>query len=119
MTPEQLTWTDKDWAIHMNCPVQEVPSIRTFITENFFPAVEHNEFTGKYSFVMTKMDTSYAGTQRIMQILSCTDTFPTFEAARTHANNEVISKLELTKFWASALHVPTRALQILHIEKQK
>ena len=47
MTPEQLTWTDKDWAIHMNCPVQEIPSIRTFIMGNFFPAIEHNEFTGK------------------------------------------------------------------------
>ncbi|MDW2994715.1 MAG: hypothetical protein R8N24_01660 [Alphaproteobacteria bacterium] len=64
MTPEQLNWTDEQWAIHMGCPVQDVPSIRT------------------------------------------------------HANNEVIPKLELSKFWSNALYIPQRALQMLHVQER-
>ena len=25
MTPEQLTWTDEQWAVHLGCAAQQVP----------------------------------------------------------------------------------------------
>ena len=53
MKPEQLTWTDEQWAAHMDCPVQEVPSIRKYMTENFFPAIACNKETGEYYFAMS------------------------------------------------------------------
>ena len=76
MTPEQLNWTDEQWAIHMGCPVQDVPMV------------------------------------------SDKKVFSDVESARTHANNEVIPKLELSKFWSNALYIPQRALQMLHVQER-
>jgi hypothetical protein len=118
MTPEQLNWTDKQWAIHMGCPVQEVPSIRTYVHANFFPVIEQDKDTKAFNFLMTEMATSIAGTRRVMPKVSDEKSFSDFESARTHANNEVIPKLELTKFWSDALYIPQRALQMLHIRER-
>ena len=118
MTPEQLNWTDKQWAIHMGCPVQEVPSIRTYVHANFFPVIEQDKDTKAFNFLMTEMATSIAGTRRVMPMVSDKKSFSDFESARTHANNEVIPKLELTKFWSDALYIPQRALQMLHIRER-
>ena len=116
MKPEQLTWTDKQWAAHLGCAVQEVPHIRTYVLANFFPVIEQKNDTKEYNFLMTRMSTSMAGTRRVMPMVSDKKLFSDFESARTHANNEVIPKLELTKFWSDALYIPKRALQMLHIE---
>ena len=118
MTPEQLNWTDKQWAIHLNCPVQEIPSIRAYVLANFFPVIEQDKDTKAYNFLMTKMATSIAGTRRVMPMVSDEKSFSDFESARTYANNEVIPKLELTKFWSDALYIPQRALQMLHIRER-
>lgn len=118
MTPEQLNWTDKQWATYLGCPVQEVPSIRTYVRANFFPVIEQDTNTKAYNFAVTKMSTSMAGTRRIMPMISDQKTFTDFESARTHANNEVIPNLELTKFWSDALYIPQRALQMLHIKER-
>ena len=70
MTPEQLSWSDGQWAIYLDCPIQEIPSIRKFMTRNFFPLIERDVITGKYNFVMTRISTSMAGTKRIMPMIS-------------------------------------------------
>ena len=116
MTKEQLDWTDKQWAIHLNCPVQEIPSIRAYVSANFFPVIEQNNDTKKYNFLITMMSTSMAGTRRVMPMFSNDEVFADFKAAVQYANNEVIPKLELTKFRSDALNIPMRALQMLHIE---
>lgn len=116
MRPEQMAWTDKQWATHLGCLVQEVPKIRAFITENFFPAIVQDKTTGEYSFVMTKMHESMSGTKRVVSMMSDMQKFSTSESAATHANNEIIPLLEFNKFWAQALGVPERALQMLHIK---
>ena len=118
MTPEQLNWTDKQWAAHLGCAVQEVQNIRAYVRANFFPVIEQNNDTKEYNFLMTKMSTSMAGTRRVMPMVSDKKLFSDFESARTHANNEVIPKLELTKFWSDALYIPKRALQMLHIKER-
>lgn len=118
MTPEQLSWSDGQWAIYLDCPIQEIPSIRKFMTRNFFPLIERDVITGKYNFVMTRISTSMAGTKRIMPMVSDKETFLTYAEARKHANEVIIPKLELTNFWASAYYVPRRALQMLHIKER-
>jgi hypothetical protein len=117
MTPEQLDWTDKQWAAHLGCSVQEVPHIRTYVYANFFPVIEQDKDTKAYNFMMTRMSTSFAGTRRVILTVSDKKAFADVESARTHANNEVIPKLELTKFWSDALYIPKRALQMLHIKE--
>ena len=118
MKPEQLNWTDKDWATHMGCLVQEVSGIRQLIAERFFPGIAQDKTTGKYNFVMTKLYESMSGTKRVVPMVSSTKMFSTFESAATHANNEIIPLLEFNKFWAQALGVPERALQMLHIKER-
>ncbi|MBR4891609.1 MAG: hypothetical protein IKZ34_00310 [Alphaproteobacteria bacterium] len=118
MKPEQLNWTDKQWAAHLGCAVQEVPSVRTYVYDNFFPVIEQHKDSGLYKFLVTKMDTSIAGTKRVMPMISDNKEFSDLESAKTHANNQVIPKLELTKFWSDALNIPQRALQLLHIKER-
>ena len=118
MTPEQMTWTDKQWAAYLDCPVQEIPSIRAYVLANFFPVIEQDKNTKAYNFLLTKMSTSMAGTKRVMPMVSDKKVFSDFESARTRANNEVIPKLELTKFWSDAYNIPQRALQMLHIKER-
>ena len=116
MTEEQLKWTDKQWAAHLGCAVQEVPHIRTYVYANFFPVIEQNNDTKEYNFLVTRMSTSMAGTRRVMPMVSDDNVFADFEAAVQYANNKAIPKLELKKFWSDALYIPKRALQMLHIE---
>jgi hypothetical protein len=118
MKPEQLTWTDEQWAAHMDCPVQEVPSIRKYMTENFFPEIERNKETGEYYFAMSKMDTSFAGTKRVLPMITGKEKFSSFESAAKNANQNIIPKLEFNRFWSWALDVPQRALQMLHVKER-
>lgn len=118
MTPEQLNWSDKQWAGYFKCPVHEVLSIKKYMTENFFPVIEQDKNTGKYNFTITRLDTSIAGTKRVLPMVSDKKKFSSYSDAVKHANNTVIPKLELTQFWASALNVPKFALQMLHIKER-
>jgi hypothetical protein len=118
MTPEQLTWTDKQWATYLGCPVQEVSKIRVFIKENFFPLIAQDTTTGEYNFVMTRMHESMSGTKSVIQMMSSMQKFSTSESAAKHANNEIIPVLEFTHVWAQSLGVPERALQMLHIKER-
>ena len=36
MTPEQLAWTDKQWAEHLNCSATDVPKFNQWFRENYF-----------------------------------------------------------------------------------
>jgi hypothetical protein len=116
MKPEQLTWTDKQWAAHLGCSVQEVPHIKTYVRANFFPVIEQNNDTKEYNFLLTMMSTSMAGTRRVVPRVSDEKVFADFKTAVQYANNKVIPELELTKFWSDALYIPRKALQMLHIE---
>ena len=118
MTPEQLNWSDKQWAEYFMYPVHEISSIKKYVTENFFPVIEQDKNTGKYSFAITRLDTSIAGTKRILPMVSDPKKFSSYSDAVKHANNNIMPKLELKPFWASALNIPQRALQILHIKER-
>ena len=118
MTPEQLSWSDGQWAIYLDCPIQEIPSIKKYVTRNFFPLIERDVITGKYNFVMTRISSSMAGTKRVIPMISDKETFLTLDEARKYANEVVIPKIELKNFWATAYNIPQRALQMLHIKEK-
>ena len=60
--------------------------------------------------------TSFAGTKRVLPMITGKEKFSSFESAAKNANQNIIPKLELNRFWSWALDVPQRALQMLHIK---
>ena len=120
MKPEQLNWTDEQWAVHLGCTVQRVPYIRNIIRANFFPGIGQNKENGKFSFYMTKMDYAPSGAERVQLFLTSDKEFESSERATKYANQEILPRLTLTPFRARAMNVPEGALQMLHIsERQK
>ncbi len=120
MRPEQLKWTDEQWAAHLGCAVQRVPLISAYVTKNYFPGIAKHSETGMYVFCMTKRDVSSSGAERVIPLLSSNKEFEDLSKAIKYANQEILPRLELTKAAADMMGMPTRALQMLHInEKQK
>lgn len=99
MRPEQLTWTDKQWASHLVCDAQDVPV---------------------YSFQMTKLDVVPSGAKRVRPFVSSDKEFESSERATRYANEEVLPRMTFSDSYAALIGVPTRAIQMLHIyRKQK
>ena len=119
MRPEQLKWTDKEWALHLECDAQRVPEIRNIITKKYIPGIAQHSKTGKYMFCMSKMDIAPSGAERVLSVVSSDKEFEFEDKAIKYANEEILPRLELKSFHAEMLGVPTRALQMLHIGKQK
>lgn len=120
MKPEQLKWTDKEWASHLQWDVQDIPSLRKWMTENYFPQIVKISRTGNFAFHMTKLDIAPSGAKRIRTIVSSDKEFESFARAAQYANQEILPRMEFSPFVAKLMGVPTRALQMLHIhEKQK
>lgn len=120
MRPEQLTWTDKEWALHLECDVHRVPAVKNFVTKHFFPAIAQHSETGKYYFYMSRLDVAPSGAERVMPMVSSDKEFESEDKAIKYANEEILPRLEFNKFAAQIMGMPTRALQMLHIkEKQK
>ena len=120
MRPEQLTSTDKQWASHLGCDAQDVPGLRQYMTENYFPGIACDMKTGMYSFQMTKLDVAPSGAKRVRPFVSSDKEFESSERATRYANEEVLPRMTFSDSYASLIGVPTRAIQMLHIyRKQK
>ena len=116
MKPEQLNWTDEQWAAHLGCAVQRVPVISAFVKENYFPGIATHSETGLHVFYMSERDVSPSGAERVIPFLSSNKEFEDLSKAIKYANQEILPRLELTKAAADSIGIPTRALQMLHIK---
>ncbi len=120
MRPEQLTWTDKQWASHLGCDAQDVPGLRQYMTEIYFPGIACDMKTGMYSFQMTKLDVAPSGAKRVRPFVSSDKEFESSERATRYANEEVLPRMAFSDSYVALIGVPTRAIQMLHIyRKQK
>lgn len=120
MKPEQLNWTDIQWASHLGCDVQRIQKIRNFILDNYFVGVGRIRGTARYSCGLYKMDYSPSGFPRFYVVQSLNKDFESSAAATKYANETFIPNLELWPSVAKIANVPVRALQMLHVkEKQK
>jgi hypothetical protein len=120
MKPEQLNWTDEQWAAHLGCAVRRIPFIRRIICANFFPCIVKNEENGRYLFCMTRKYYAPSGAERVKEFFTYDKEFNSSESAIKYANQEILPGLKLTPFGARAMNVPVGALQMLHIsERQK
>ena len=118
MTPEQLTWTDKQWAEHLECDVPRVQKIRKFILDNYFVGVGQIVGTTRYSCELYKMDYAPSGFPRFYAIKSTDKAFETTDAATKYANEKFIPNLELLPSVAKLSNLPVRALQMLHVQEK-
>ena len=120
MKPEQLNWTDKEWASHLQWDVRGIPALRKWVNENYFPAIAINQNNGNYLFYMSRIDIAPSGTKRVLPVMSSKTEFDTEPQAIKHANEVIIPGLEFNPMVARKMGVPQRALHMLHIaEKQK
>ncbi len=119
MTPEQLKWTDKEWASHLSWDVRDIPALRQWMQENYFPGIARNSRTGNYYFCMTKLDVAPSGAHRVMPVVSSDKQFESSDMATKYANEEILPRMRFNPIYAKALGVPEGALQMLHIENQK
>ena len=120
MKPEQLNWTDKEWASHLRCDVRDIPALRKWLKENYFPGIATNQDNGNHLFYMSRLDFAPSGAKRIMPVMLSNKEFDTEPQAIKHANEVIIPSLEFNPIKARLMGVPQRALHMLHIaEKQK
>ncbi len=119
MTPEQLTWTDEQWAAHLGCTAQQVPKFKQWVRENYFIGIFEERDTKKKFIEIKRLNYAPSGAVRLIPVVSTTPQSASLNAMVTQANTQVIPSLELTDLVAQYNHVPTKVLQMLHIENQK
>ena len=120
MTPEQLKWTDEQWAAHLGCVATEVPKFKKYLTENFYLALWQEKSTGlKYAEVRMTHNTP-SGAFRSIPIVVSDARDISLKDLIDETNNIFVPSLELKPHVATAHKVPTKLLQMLHIyDKQK
>ena len=120
MTPEQLKWTDEQWAAHFNCAPTDIPRIRQWVADYYCPSIVRNRSARQYSFLLTRRQDSPSGFPRFIPIMESAQSFVTSAQAMEYANEKIIPNLQINEFWARVNRVPSGVLQMLHInEKQK
>lgn len=119
MKPEQLNWTDKEWASHLQWDVRNIPALRTWLKENYFPGISQNKNTGDFVFYISKLDLTPSGEKRMLLVASSSNEFDTESRAIKYANEEIIPRLEFNPISARMMGVPQRVLQMLHIAKKQ
>ncbi len=120
MTPEQLKWTDKQWAEHLKCSATDLPRFKNYLQENFWLALWQERDSGlKYAQVQLLHPTP-SGFPRYIPIATSKAGNMSTEQLIHYTNNVFVPSLELKPMVAEIHGVPCKILQMLHInEKQK
>ena len=120
MTPEQLNWTDKQWAAHLGCAVQDVPRYKRWLLENYLPYLAQDVATKRYLFILSRRHDTPSGFARYIDMMHKSTHQENAKDARDYANENIIPGLCLNSAFARVYNVPSKILQMLHInEKQK
>ncbi len=119
MTPEQLKWTDEQWAAHLGCTAQQIPQFKQWVRENYFIGILENQDTKKKFIEVQHMHPTPSGTMRFVPVASTQPKKASLDMMVTEANTRVIPSFVLTDLAAKYNKVPPKILQMLHIENQK
>lgn len=120
MKPEQLKWTEEQWAAHLGCAAIDVPKFKKYLEENYFIGIFVDRNTGRKFVEVQKRHDTPSGSIRYNTMASTQPRVASAEAMVNYANNEVIPSLVLSAKAAEIWGVPPKILQMLHIdEKQK
>lgn len=119
MTPEQLKWTDKQWAEHLKCSALDVPKFKKYLDEHFWLGIWQERDTRlKYAEIQMRHDTP-SGSVRYIPMVTSRGFDMSLDGMVQYTNNQFIPSLELKPAVASLRGVPTKILQMLHIENTK
>ena len=120
MKPEQLNWTDKQWAEHLKCSANDIPKFKKYLEENFWLGLwQENATNLKYAEIQIRHDTPSGNIRYVPMVLSCAYDLPLNDFIQ-YTNNEFIPSLVLKPLVAKQRGVPPKILQMLHIyQKQK
>lgn len=120
MTPEQLKWTDEQWAAHLGCAVADVAKHKRWLLENYLPYLAQDVKTKRYLFILSRRNDSPSGFVRYTDMMYKSTHQEKPADARDYANENIIPGLLLNSTFARLYNVPQKILQMLHInEKQK
>ena len=120
MKPEQLKWTDEQWAAHLGCAVQDVIKYKRWLLENYLPYLAQDVATKRYLFILSRRHDSPSGFVRYVDMMHRSTHQEKPTDARDYANEVIIPGLQLNSAFARLYNVPEKILQMLHInEKQK
>ena len=114
----RINWSDQDWAKHLGIEVKDLPRVRNFINDNYDVATVRNQFTNKYSVALYKYHKSPSGFKTLQLMATANQEFAESAQAVKYANEQFLSKLEMTDLWAKSLNMPKRALQLLSIRER-
>ena len=112
-------WTNLDWASYLQCPIQEVPVLQNYISENYLPTIGKNRVTGKYHFCVLKLHVSPSGWRDWHLWLSDDKKGFTNESdVVRYVNETVIPTLQFNDAYAKLADIPVRALQLMHMTER-
>ena len=114
MKPEQLTWTDEQWAEHLGCAAHDVKRVQEYITQNYFPVIKYNEQSGYYFCHIKKKQNVKPGVVCCLLYYASPQPFLTIGAAQQFANEHFFADLKLPESVVKKHNIPQRALQMLH-----
>lgn len=115
MTPEQLNWTDKQWAAHLGCAVSDVSRIKKSVTDNFIPVVCQGHNAGEYFCNIRKKHMVTSGNTCLLLWFSSSKCFKSYRDAQKYANEQFFQQIKLSYQMAKMYNLPNRALNMLHI----
>lgn len=120
MKPEQLNWTDKQWAEHLKCSATDVPRLKKYLEENFCLVLwQEKDNSLKYIEVQARHDTPSGNLRYVPMVVSQAFDISLNDLVQ-YTNNTFIPSLVLKPHVAKMRGVPSKILQMLHInEKQK
>lgn len=120
MTPEQLKWTDEQWAAHLGCAAVDVAKHKKWLTENYIPYIAKTKNTQEYVTVISRRNDAPSGQTRFVDMIAKSTNSKDKNIALAFANEKFIPSLELMPTFARLYGVPYKILQMLHInENQK
>lgn len=120
MKPEQLKWTDAQWAEHLKCSATDVPKFKKYLADNFYLTLWQEKDTGlKYTEVRMSHRTP-SGAYRSIPVVTSQARDISLNDLIDYTNNVFVPALVLQPHIAATHNVPAKLLQMLHIyEKQK
>lgn len=118
MKPEQLGWTDGQWAAHLGCAAADVPMFKKYLEENYFIGIFVDRNTGRRFVEVQKRHDTPSGIIRYNTIASTRPRVASAEAMVNYANNEVIPSLVLSSMAAKFWGIPPKILQMLHVKEK-
>jgi hypothetical protein len=111
----RIGWTDRDWANHFNCTLQNVHQYRKVLKQNFLPCIEIDKENREFYFVLYKIGSTLSGKQKLVPMISGGMAFDSHKDAIKDAYTNIMPGITLEKNWAAGHHIPVNAIQMMHV----